>query len=169
MAVVTIVMGSKSDYETVLPAYEILRKLGVDAEMKVMSAHRTPDEVAEFAKNAAERGVKVIVAAAGKAAHLAGFIAAHTVLPVIGLPVKSSTLDGLDSLLSVVQMPNGVPVATVAINGAQNAALLAAQILAVKYGDIRAKLERNRTQMHDDVLMHDAEIASRVAEIVKGE
>ena len=109
MAVVTIVMGSKSDYETVLPAYEILRKLGVDAEMKVMSAHRTPDEVAEFAKNAAESGVKVIVAAAGKAAHLAGFIAAHTVLPVIGLPVKSSTLDGLDSLLSVVQMPNGVP------------------------------------------------------------
>ena len=91
MAVVTIVMGSKSDYETVLPAYEILRKLGVDAEMKVMSAHRTPDEVAEFAKNAAESGVKVIVAAAGKAAHLAGFIAAHTVLPVIGLPVKSST------------------------------------------------------------------------------
>ena len=169
MAVVTIVMGSKSDYETVLPAYEILRKLGVDAEMKVMSAHRTPDKVAEFAKNAAESGVKVIVAAAGKAAHLAGFIAAHTVLPVIGLPVKSSTLDGLDSLLSVVQMPNGVPVATVAINGAQNAALLAAQILAVKYGDIRAKLERNRTQMHDDVLMHDAEIASRVAEIVKGE
>ena len=140
MAVVTIVMGSKSDYETVLPAYEILRKLGVDAEMKVMSAHRTPDKVAEFAKNAAESGVKVIVAAAGKAAHLAGFIAAHTVLPVIGLPVKSSTLDGLDSLLSVVQMPNGVPVATVAINGAQNAGILAAQMLALSDAALAKRL-----------------------------
>lgn len=144
MAVVTIVMGSKSDYETVLPAYEILRKLGVDAEMKVMSAHRTPDKVAEFAKNAAESGVKVIVAAAGKAAHLAGFIAAHTVLPVIGLPVKSSTLDGLDSLLSVVQMPNGVPVATVAINGAQNAGILAAQMLALSDAALAKRLVAHR-------------------------
>ena len=96
-------------------------------------------------------------------------LAAYTVLPVIGLPIAASQLDGMDALLAIVQMPAGIPVATVAINGAQNAALLAAQILAVKYGDIRAKLERNRTQMHDDVLMHDAEIASRVAEIVKGE
>ena len=152
MAVVTIVMGSKSDYETVLPAYEILRKLGVDAEMKVMSAHRTPDEVAEFAKNAAESGVKVIVAAAGKAAHLAGFIAAHTVLPVIGLPVKSSTLDGLDSLLSVVQMPNGVPVATVAINGAQNAGILAAQMLALSDAALANRLVAHRERMRLDVL-----------------
>ena len=147
MAVVTIVMGSKSDYETVLPAYEILRKLGVDAEMKVMSAHRTPDEVAEFAKNAAESGVKVIVAAAGKAAHLAGFIAAHTVLPV-----KSSTLDGLDSLLSVVQMPNGVPVATVAINGAQNAGILAAQMLAMSDAALAKRLVAHRERMRLDVL-----------------
>lgn len=152
MAVVTIVMGSKSDYETVLPAYEILRKLGVDAEMKVMSAHRTPDKVAEFAKNAAESGVKVIVAAAGKAAHLAGFIAAHTVLPVIGLPVKSSTLDGLDSLLSVVQMPNGVPVATVAINGAQNAGILAAQMLALSDAALAKRLVAHRERMRLDVL-----------------
>ena len=152
MGVVTIVMGSKSDYETVLPAYEILRKLGVDAEMKVMSAHRTPDEVAEFAKNAAESGVKVIVAAAGKAAHLAGFIAAHTVLPVIGLPVKSSTLDGLDSLLSVVQMPNGVPVATVAINGAQNAGILAAQMLAMSDAALAKRLVAHRERMRLDVL-----------------
>ena len=130
MAVVTIVMGSKSDYETVLPAYEILRKLGVDAEMKVMSAHRTPDE----------------------AAHLAGFIAAHTVLPVIGLPVKSSTLDGLDSLLSVVQMPNGVPVATVAINGAQNAGILAAQMLALSDAALAKRLVAHRERMRLDVL-----------------
>ena len=130
MAVVTIVMGSKSDYETVLPAYEILRKLGVDAEMKVMSAHRTPDEVAEFAKNAAERGVKVIVA----------------------LPVKSSTLDGLDSLLSVVQMPNGVPVATVAINGAQNAGILAAQMLALSDAALAKRLVAHRERMRLDVL-----------------
>ena len=133
MAVVTIVMGSKSDYETVLPAYEILRKLGVDAEMKVMSAHRTPDEVAEFAKNAAESGVKVIVAAAGKAAHLAGFIAAHTVL-------------------SVVQMPNGVPVATVAINGAQNAGILAAQMLAMSDAALANRLVAHRERMRLDVL-----------------
>ncbi len=152
MAVVTIIMGSKSDYEVVFPAYEILKKLGVEAEMKVMSAHRTPDEVSEFAKNAAENGVKVIIAAAGKAAHLAGFVAAHTILPVIGLPVKSSTMDGLDSLLSVVQMPNGVPVATVAINGAQNAGLLAAQMLALSDGALAARLAEHKEKMRKDVL-----------------
>ena len=129
----------------------------------------TPEEAAAFARLAQENGIEVIIAAAGKAAHLGGVLAAYTVLPVIGLPIAASQLDGMDALLAIVQMPAGIPVATVAINGAQNAALLAAQILAVKYGDIRAKLERNRTQMHDDVLMHDAEIASRVAEIVKGE
>lgn len=152
MAVVTIIMGSKSDYEVVFPAYEILKKLGVEAEMKVMSAHRTPDEVSELAKNAAENGVKVIIAAAGKAAHLAGFVAAHTILPVIGLPVKSSTMDGLDSLLSVVQMPNGVPVATVAINGAQNAGLLAAQMLALSDGALAARLAEHKEKMRKDVL-----------------
>lgn len=152
MAVVTIIMGSKSDYEVVFPAYEILKKLGVEAEMKVMSAHRTPDEVSELAKNAAKNGVKVIIAAAGKAAHLAGFVAAHTILPVIGLPVKSSTMDGLDSLLSVVQMPNGVPVATVAINGAQNAGLLAAQMLALSDGALAARLAEHKEKMRKDVL-----------------
>lgn len=152
MAVVTIIMGSKSDYEVVYPAYEILKKLGVEAEMKVMSAHRTPDEVSEFAKHAAENGVKVIIAAAGKAAHLAGFIAAHTILPVVGLPVKSSTMDGLDSLLSVVQMPNGVPVATVAINGAQNAGLLAAQMLALSDDALAARLAEHKEKMRKDVL-----------------
>lgn len=152
MAVVTIIMGSKSDYDVVYPAYEILKKLGVEAEMKVMSAHRTPDEVSEFAKHAAENGVKVIIAAAGKAAHLAGFIAAHTILPVVGLPVKSSTMDGLDSLLSVVQMPNGVPVATVAINGAQNAGLLAAQMLALSDDALAARLAEHKEKMRKDVL-----------------
>lgn len=152
MAVVTIIMGSKSDYEVVFPAYEILKKLGVEAEMKVMSAHRTPDEVSEFAKNAAKNGVKVIIAAAGKAAHLAGFIAAHTTLPVIGLPIKSSMMDGLDSLLSVVQMPNGVPVATVAVNGAQNAGLLAAQMLALSDGALAARLAEHKEKMRNDVL-----------------
>ena len=152
MAVVTIIMGSKSDYEVVFPAYEILKKLGVESEMKVMSAHRTTDEVSEFAKNAAENGVKVIIAAAGKAAHLAGFVAAHTILPVVGLPVKSSTMDGLDSLLSVVQMPNGVPVATVAINGAQNAGLLAAQMLALSDGALAARLAEHKEKMRKDVL-----------------
>lgn len=152
MAVVSIVMGSKSDYDVVYPAYEILKKLGVETEMKVMSAHRTPDEVTDFAKNAARCGIKVIIAAAGKAAHLAGFIAAHTVLPVIGLPIKSSTMDGLDSLLSVVQMPNGVPVATVAINGAQNAGLLAAQMLALSDASLAAKLANHKEKMRKDVL-----------------
>ena len=111
----------------------------------------------------------MLIAAAGKAAHLAGVLAAYTVLPVIGLPIAASQLDGMDALLAIVQMPAGIPVATVAINGAQNAALLAAQILGVKYPEIRAKLERGRADMHDDVLLHDAEIAAKVADIVKGE
>ena len=162
-------MGSVSDYEVMAEAVAMLEAFGVDFEKRVVSAHRTPDLLCEYAKTARERGIGVIIAGAGGAAHLPGMVASMTPLPVVGVPVKSRALNGLDSLLSIVQMPAGIPVATVAINGAQNAALLAAQILAVTYGDIRAKLERNRTQMHDDVLMHDAEIASRVAEIVKGE
>ena len=167
--VVGIIMGSESDMPAMEPCMAQLDAMGVPYEVKVASAHRKPAVVHEWAETAHDRGIKVIIAAAGKAAHLGGVLAAYTVLPVIGLPIAASQLDGMDALLAIVQMPAGIPVATVAINGAQNAALLAAQILAVKYGDIRAKLERNRTQMHDDVLMHDAEIASRVAEIVKGE
>ena len=135
----------------------------------MLSAHRTPEEAAAFARLAQENGIEVLIAAAGKAAHLAGVLAAYTVLPVIGLPIAASQLDGMDALLAIVQMPAGIPVATVAINGAQNAALLAAQILVVKYPEIRAKLERGRADMHDDVLLHDAEIAAKVADIVKGE
>lgn len=133
-------MGSDSDYDVVSEALKQLRQFGIPFEAHVISAHRTPLEAQEFAKSARDNGIGVIIAAAGKAAHLAGFIAAYTTLPVIGLPIESSTMDGLDSLLSIVQMPSGVPVATVAIGGAQNAAILAAQILAVSDDELEEKL-----------------------------
>lgn len=120
---VAVIMGSDSDFPTVSPAIKRLKGFGIPVEVKVMSAHRTPDAAAEFSRTAREQGFGVIIAAAGKAAHLAGVLAAHTTLPVIGIPVKSSTLDGLDALLSTVQMPSGIPVATVAIDGADNAAI----------------------------------------------
>jgi len=129
---VAIVMGSESDRPVMQQAAEVLEALGIEHEMHVMSAHRTPQKVASFARSAATRGLKVIIAGAGKAAHLAGAIAANTALPVIGVPLSSKDLGGLDALLSTVQMPTGVPVATVAIDGAKNAALLAAQMLALK-------------------------------------
>lgn len=129
---VLIVMGSESDLPTVKPASETLATLGIAHELHVASAHRTPDRVLELAGQARGSGVRVIIAAAGGAAHLAGVIAAHTTLPVIGIPIASSTLGGMDALLATVQMPSGVPVATVAINGAKNAALLAAEILALE-------------------------------------
>ena len=122
---VAVIMGSDSDLPVVSPAIRELKRFGIEVEAHVMSAHRTPEEAAAFSHNAKENGFGVIIAAAGKAAHLAGVLAAHTTLPVIGIPVKSSTLDGLDALLSTVQMPAGIPVATVAIDGAKNAALLA--------------------------------------------
>lgn len=130
-AVVGVIMGSQSDWETMKHACDVLEELGVPYEKKVVSAHRTPDLMFEYAESAVERGLKVIIAGAGGAAHLPGMVAAKTMLPVIGVPVKSSTLNGLDSLLSIVQMPGGIPVATVAIGkaGATNAGLLAAQIL----------------------------------------
>lgn len=131
MKKVAIVMGSDSDYPILQPAVMLLRDFGVPVEVQVCSAHRTPEAAAAFAKAAAENGIAVIIAAAGKAAHLAGAMAAHFALPVVGVPVKGSALDGLDALLSTVQMPEGVPVATVAINGAKNAALLAIQMLAI--------------------------------------
>ena len=143
-----------------LPA-DTLRQLNIPFEAHVYSAHRTPVEARTFAQNAAENGFGVIIAAAGKAAHLAGSLAANTVLPVIGIPVKSSTLDGLDALLSTVQMPAGIPVATVAIDGAQNAALLAVQILAVADETLRDKLLDARRSATEKVLKKDAEIAAR--------
>ena len=169
MPKVAVVMGSHKDFPAVEPCVKQLAALGIEVEARVLSAHRTPEEAAAFARLAQENGIEVLIAAAGKAAHLAGVLAAYTVLPVIGLPIAASQLDGMDALLAIVQMPAEIPVATVAINGAQNAALLAAQILGVKYPEIRAKLERGRADMHDDVLLHDAEIAAKVADIVKGE
>lgn len=137
---VAIIMGSDSDFPIVKKAIEVLKEFDVPFEVKVMSAHRAPTAVAEFSENAAKNNFGVIIAAAGKAAHLAGAIAGKSTLPVIGIPVKSSTLDGLDALLSTVQMPSGVPVATVAIDGAANAAYLAIQILAISNDTLAQKL-----------------------------
>src|SRR5579862_5863301 len=143
---VGVIMGSQSDWETMRQADEVLTQFGVPHEAKVVSAHRTPSWMAEYASTAADRGIEVIIAGAGGAAHLPGMVAAHTVLPVIGVPVQSSSLNGLDSLLSIVQMPKGVPVATVAIGpaGAANAALLAIAILALTRPDLRDKLKAFR-------------------------
>ncbi|MGN0711852.1 MAG: 5-(carboxyamino)imidazole ribonucleotide mutase [Anaerovoracaceae bacterium] len=154
---VAIVMGSKSDYPVVQKAEDILKEFGVEYETRIISAHRTPGVAEEFAKTAEERGIEVIIAAAGKAAHLAGVLAATTPLPVIGIPMKSSTLDGLDSLLSVVQMPKGVPVATVAIDGAENSALLAVQMLSIKYPELRGKMKAYKVKMEQDIIALDEE------------
>lgn len=155
MKKVAVIMGSDSDLPILKDAFDKLKGLGIPYEAHVYSAHRTPLEVATFAKNARELGFGVIIAAAGKAAHLAGALAAQTTLPVIGIPIKSSTLDGLDALLSTVQMPMGIPVATVAIDGAGNAALLAAQILAVSDEDLAARLHGMRIAMREMVLEKD--------------
>ena len=141
MAKVAIVMGSISDLDVVKPAIDILKQFDIDVECRVISAHRTPELAHDYASKAMDNGVEVIICAAGKAAHLGGVFASFTPLPIIGLPVKSSTMDGLDSLLSMVQMPSGVPVATVAINGSLNAGLLAVQILAIKYPKLMVKLQ----------------------------
>lgn len=152
MRKVGIVMGSDSDLPVLKPAFEQLKKLDIPFEVHVYSAHRTPAEAAAFASSARESGFGVLIAAAGKAAHLAGALAAQTTLPVIGIPVKSSTLDGLDALLSTVQMPSGMPVATVAIDGAANAALLAAQMLAIEDAGLAEKLNAQRKAQHDAVI-----------------
>jgi len=152
-----IIMGSKSDYPVVERAEAIFREFGVDFETRIISAHRTPRVAEEFASKAEDNGIEVIIAAAGKAAHLGGVLAAYTAMPVIGLPVKSSTLDGLDSLLSIVQMPKGVPVATVAIDGAENAALLAVQILSVKYPELRSKMKDYKIKMEQEIVRQDHE------------
>ncbi|MDR0853238.1 MAG: 5-(carboxyamino)imidazole ribonucleotide mutase [Clostridiales Family XIII bacterium] len=154
---VGIVMGSKSDYKVVERAEKILDGFGVDYETRIISAHRTPAAAEEFSKTAEEKDIEVIIAAAGKAAHLAGVLAAYTPIPVIGLPIKSSTLDGLDSLLSIVQMPKGVPVATVAIDGAENSAILATQILSVKYSQLREAIITYKQNMEREVARDDAD------------
>jgi 5-(carboxyamino)imidazole ribonucleotide mutase len=151
---VAVVMGSKSDWETMRHAVELLEQFGVPNEYRIVSAHRTPELMAGFAREAAGRGLRVIIAGAGGAAHLPGMIAAHTWLPVLGVPVESKTLKGVDSLLSIVQMPAGVAVGTLAIgaSGAKNAALLASSIIALSDSGIRAKVEAFRQQQTDSVL-----------------
>ena len=161
MKKVAVIMGSDSDLPVVESAISTLAAYGVECEAHIYSAHRTPDEAKAFAKGAREAGFGVIIAAAGKAAHLAGALAASTTLPVIGIPVKSSALDGLDALLSTVQMPPGIPVATVAIDGARNAALLAIQILAVEDGELTAKLQDDRDRARLAILEKDARLGGR--------
>ncbi len=164
MKKVAIIMGSDSDFDVVKGAMTELKNYGVPFECKVMSAHRTPELASQFAMEAKEKGVGVIICAAGMAAHLAGVIAGHTTLPVIGIPVKSS-LEGLDALLATVQMPSGIPVATVAINGAKNAAILAIQILALSDEGLAAQLEQAKKDMIDAVIAKDVKLQERVAEL----
>ncbi len=156
MSKVGILMGSKSDFEVVKPAVNVLKKFGVDTEVRVISAHRTPEEAHEYAMNAKKNGIEVLICAAGKAAHLGGVIAAFTTLPVIGLPVKTDMMGGLDSLLSIVQMPAGIPVATVGVNGGENAGLLALQILGIKYPQIAEKLVEYKEAMKTKINADDA-------------
>ena len=164
---VGIVMGSDSDFEALKPAFETLRQFGIPFEVRVSSAHRTPDVTAEWSSSARARGLKVLLAAAGGAAHLAGAVAAHTTLPVVGIPVAGGALNGLDALLATVQMPGGVPVATVAVGGGgpKNAALLAVQILALSDETLAAKLDAFKRAQAEKVAAADARIAARVAEI----
>ena len=151
-----LIMGSKSDWPSLEGCVKVLRSFGIEVEVHVASAHRTPETVAAFADSARENGFEVIIAAAGKAAHLAGVIAGHTTLPVIGIPIKSSFMDGLDSLLSTVQMPSGIPVATVAVGGGDNAAYLTAQILSIKYPELADKLAAHRVKMAESIAADDA-------------
>lgn len=156
-----VVMGSVSDLPVLESAIKKLKSFGVGVEARVISAHRTPDIAHEFASSAEENGIEVIIAAAGKAAHLAGVLAAYTVLPVIGIPVSSS-LGGLDSLLSTVQMPPGIPVATVAIDGAENAAILAAQILSLKYPELKQKLKEHKEQLAQKAAKADKNLQKEI-------
>ncbi len=162
---VAVVMGSDSDFPVVSAAVKKLKSLEIPFEVHVFSAHRTPVEAAEFAKSAKTNGFGVLIAAAGMAAHLAGVLASYTTLPVIGMPLKSSVLEGLDALLATVQMPGGVPVATVAVNGAENAAVLAAEILAVGDDELAKKLERMKCQMRDKVAAKDAAVRAQAEQL----
>lgn len=164
MAKVAVIMGSKSDLTVVKPAVTVLKNFGIETEVRVISAHRTPEEAHDFSANAIKNGFEVIICAAGKAAHLGGVIAASTTLPVIGLPVKTDMMGGLDSLLSIVQMPSGIPVACVGVNGGENAGILAAQILGVKYPEIAVKLAKYKQQMKEKINADDAAVQSEAAE-----
>ena len=164
MKKVAIVMGSDSDLGTMRKAVEKLKSLEIPVEVRILYAHRTPEACAAFARSAQAEGFGAIIAAAGKAAHLAGAIAANTLLPVIGVPVKSSTLDGLDALLSTVQMPSGIPVATVAIDGAENAAILAAQVLAVSDAALAGRLAEMRRQMRQAAEEKDRKVRAEFAQ-----
>lgn len=164
-AKVAVVMGSDSDLSVMKNCIKILKDFDINYEVMVCSAHRTPEKAADFATNAHNNGIDVIIAAAGKAAHLAGVLAAHTPIPVIGVPIKSSTMDGLDSLLSTVQMPSGIPVATVAIDGAENAALLAVQILSIAYHELRHKMIDFKKSLAEKVEKKNIELQSKLSEI----
>lgn len=155
---VGVVMGSQSDWQVVEKSVDVLKKFGVEVEARVISAHRTPKVAEEFARTVEEKGIEVIIAAAGKAAHLAGVMAGNTHVPVIGIPMKTSDMGGLDSLLSTVQMPSGVPVATVAIGGAENAGLLAVQILGVKYPNLQEKFKEFKKEQEEAVIKADLEL-----------
>ena len=162
---VAVVMGSDSDFPVLKGCLKILRDFEIETEVMVCSAHRTPDKAAEFAKNAEANGIGVIIGAAGKAAHLPGVLAAYTPLPVIGIPIKSSTLDGLDSLLSIVQMPSGIPVATVAVDGAENAALLAVQILSTADSGLREKMKEYKNMLASKVEEKNISLQAKLTEI----
>lgn len=162
--VAAIVMGSDSDYPVLKSCIKTLKDFGVTVEVMVCSAHRTPDKASDFAKKAESNGIDVIIAAAGKAAHLPGVLAAYTTLPVIGIPIKSSTMDGLDSLLSIVQMPSGIPVATVAIDGAENAALLAIQIISTANPELRAKMRAYKNKLAVKVEEKNKELQLKLEE-----
>lgn len=162
MKKVAILMGSDSDFGVMSKAVSVLKEFGIPVEVHVYSAHRTPEKVAEFATNAKDNGFGVIIAGAGMAAALAGVVAGHTTLPVIGVPLKSNVLEGVDALLSTVMMPSGIPVATVAIDGSKNAAYLAAQILAISDGELAKKVFENRQKQSAAVLVKDQEIQEKV-------
>ena len=165
MPKVAVIMGSKSDFNVVRPAVSVLKSFGVETEVRVISAHRTPEEAHKFSTCATDNGTEVIICAAGKAAHLGGVIAANTTLPVIGLPVKTDMMGGLDSLLSIVQMPSGIPVATVGVNGGENAGLLALQILGIKYPEIAAKLAEYKKQMKDKINADDTALQDELEQL----
>ena len=162
MKKVAILMGSDSDFGVMSKAVSVLKEFGIPVEVHVYSAHRTPEKVAEFASNAKDNGFGVIIAGAGMAAALAGVVAGHTTLPVIGVPLKSNVLEGVDALLSTVMMPSGIPVATVAIDGSKNAAYLAAQILAISDEELAKKVFENRQKQSAAVLVKDQEIQEKV-------
>ncbi|MEG1777601.1 MAG: 5-(carboxyamino)imidazole ribonucleotide mutase [Angelakisella sp.] len=162
---VAVIMGSDSDWKTVKAACEELARLGIPYEAHIMSAHRTPDKAAAFSKTARKRGFGVIIAAAGMAAHLAGAMAANTTLPIIGIPIKGGAMDGLDALLATVQMPSGIPVATVALGGAKNAAVLAAQMLAINDEALADKLDADREKMNTQIAEKDAWLQQELASL----